>query len=168
MPFIQNQQRVVNHLRAVLMQELLSPFEDGTHSFKESSSNWSWLQRVKKSTLLRKQIIEWSSYWNLDADWCRDFAVVALWEWLSDKSAQWDEHYISFSSAIAEMRMNNIWTAHTVPLLALDGDVDELQAFIDKTSLATQFCFAWRGINFQTLQSGALVCAGGVSPRVAA
>jgi hypothetical protein len=151
-PFRKDQQMVVNHLRTVLMVELLRPFtlDDGLNSFKMASSSWSRLQRVKNSIRLRKIIVEWSKYWNIDADWCRDFAVVALWEWLSDKSSRWDEHYISFRSAIAEIRMKNIWTAHIDPVLALDGDVDDFQTFIDKTSWATQFRFAWRGIDFQT------------------
>ena len=156
-PFRQDQQLVINHLREVLMLELLRPFEDGTHSFEMASRSWSWFQRIKNSTQLRKIIIEWSKYWNLDADWCRDFAVAALWEWLSDKSSRWDERYISFGSAIAEIRMYNIWTAQTAPLLALEEDVDELQAYIDKSSGATQFCFAWRGIDFQTSRWNPLV-----------
>ncbi|MDQ3648905.1 MAG: hypothetical protein M3458_01240 [Acidobacteriota bacterium] len=148
--FSKDQELVTNHMRDVLMGELLRLSEELTGNLEYVSLNWESLQRNKFSAQIRKTFIEWSKDWNLNEDWCLDFAVAALKNWLTDRSSRWDKRSISLHAAITEIRSKNMMDAHTAPIISIDESVTRLQSLIDNSSLTPEFHFAWRDIDFRT------------------
>lgn len=149
-PFSKDQEMVVNHLREVLMLELLRPFEELEYSLPRIFPNWEALQYTENTAPLCENLIKWSRDWNCDEDWCRDYALAALCHWLSDRYSRWDENGLSLRPGISAMIMHNIWFAYTDMPFSTGESFMKLQSAIDKIAEEPYFHFSWRNIVFQT------------------
>jgi hypothetical protein len=104
---------------------------------------------MKDAGPLRKSIIEWSRVWSLNADWCRDFGVVALCDWLEDRylqyQLQWSERYLSFRNAIWTVHREDFWG--TYDLITVSEEHEGLQSL-----LGVKFKFSWENLSFQHIR----------------
>jgi hypothetical protein len=148
--FSQDQELVKNHLREVLMIEILRPFEELEDSLPRVFANWIALQNIEDSAPLCKTLIDWSQDWNLDEDWCRDYAVATLCHWLSDRGSRLGERSLSLRRGIGEVLTRTIWTAHMDTIFPVDERGADLQSLIGNISADSHFHFCWREIDFQT------------------
>jgi hypothetical protein len=149
-PFINERDFFLNHPRGVLLRELLRPLDDFSEGISKIFRSWSELKKVENSEVLCKTISEWSKHWNLDAAWCRDYAVVALGDWLLDKYIRFDDYYLSLRRPVLETRQKHVWGSLTGTHFSTGEGVKELQAAMAVISNIPRFHFAWRGIDFQT------------------
>jgi hypothetical protein len=46
--------------------------------------DWTALQQFDEALLLRQSLNSWKARWNLNDDWCLDYAVIAMHVWLID------------------------------------------------------------------------------------
>lgn len=113
----QDPELLINNPRGVLTRELLRPIREFMNDKPSVFSDWFSLLRIRAARPLRESIVNWSRCWNLDADWCWDYAVAALWGWLEDRYLQYqvnyDEGRLSLLQATCVVQQNNIWTAVT-------------------------------------------------------
>lgn len=132
------------------MQELLRPLRELSNSDRRIfQPSWATLQKKKKTKHLRELIIEWSRSWNLDKDWCRDYAVIALWAWLTDAQLQWQaswrEQRLSFREASVEAHIDDILKMNDEITSSTDEDSANLISLLNQG-----FSFTWKGLDFQT------------------
>jgi len=149
-PFGRDREMVLNHQREVLMMELLHPFEKLEGDLGRAFRNSKALQRMNGAEPLYETLLKWSQDWNLDADWCRDYAVASLCVWLSDRWSRWDETLLSLRQGVSEVLSDKLWYAYVDTSLPTDESITKSKSLIDNISSAPHFHFSWREIDFQT------------------
>lgn len=147
--FNRERELFINSTRGVLTRELFRPIRDiMENSTSRAFPNWATLMKIENGETLCEILIKWSHRWNLDADWCRDYAVAALWEWLNDRYLQyqlnWDEGRLSLREATFAVQHDNNWTA-TIYLPATTG----ASAAMLSALMSRDFKFTWKGLGFQ-------------------
>lgn len=144
----QNPALLINNPRGVLTRELLRPIREFTDDKPNGFRDWASLLRIRAARPLWESIVNWSRRWNLDADWCRDYAVAALWGWLQDRYLQYqvsyDERRLSFLRATSVVQQNNIWTAAAYPAFITDNSLA-----LALSPIFQLYQFTWKGLGFQ-------------------
>lgn len=144
----QNPELLFNNPRGVLIRELLRPIRELTDGVPRGFRDWFSLQRIRGAGPLRESIVNWSRRWNLDADWCRDYAVAALWGWLADRYLQYQMNYVegrlSLQQAASVVQQNNIWTAAAYPAFNTDSSLE-----LELSPIFQEYHFTWKGLGFQ-------------------
>jgi len=145
--FNRERELVINNQRGVLIRELLRPLRESYDKMPRKFLTWGKLQESRDAEQLRAVIIEWGQYWNLNADWCRDYAVAALCDWLTDRIVlgQWNGEGLSFRGATFAIHSEDIWTAP----FDVGSPADKLDAKL-LSNLTQGFSFTWKGLDFQT------------------
>ncbi len=142
---------VLNYPRAILMTELLRPFENLRGALATAFPDWKALEQIKPAAQLRQIVLKWSQDWNLDEDWCRDYALAGLCDWLSDRGIRWGiMSSLSFGRAIAEVRIENFWAQRTETFFLPDGGIAEFRRLIAQVATISRFEFVRKNISFQT------------------
>src|SRR5205085_6842965 len=122
--FKQDQEVFLNYPRGVLMREVCRPLRELSEELLRAFPSWTMLQQIKDAESLCAILIEWSQHWNIDTNWCRDYAVAALCDWLTDDWFQWqlpgDNWRLIFSGGITEVSFKDIWEAHTNLLMTAE------------------------------------------------
>lgn len=143
----------LNYSNQMPLTVLLSNFERfPVRKIVNAFPSWAALKKNPLASELCSKIQEWSEEWNLNEDWCRDFAVTALCVWIQDKWARWDNHHISFQGAIPIVarkhflkRVNDYWFTNNTLASKFK------QMIIDKVK-AERFEFKFRHIEFKAIQ----------------
>lgn len=147
--FIRDQKLVFDYPRYSLMQELLGPLRKHSKAVRRTFSDWATLKRIKAAGPLCEAVIRWSKRWNLEADWCRDYAVAALCAWLSDEWLQLrlgggERWALSFSRATVDRSLEDLWAAQSDAYFPTDDGRVELLSHMTE-----DFRFAWNNLEFQ-------------------
>lgn len=80
---------LIDRVNAALIRTLGHFHKLDQQQVREAIPDWKTLQRRKKTGELRKKLQEWSTKWNLDAEWCCDHALSVLRCWLFDEPLRW-------------------------------------------------------------------------------
>jgi hypothetical protein len=136
------------HTRFALMQTILCPLGELSDEVQDDFFDWAKLLGMRGTARVREKLITWSRDWNLDADWCRDYAVCALAEWLVDEwlqlQAKFDGWRLSFKGVAAKMQVRDIWTMRNETYYLSGGVGEQLLSLLNEG-----FSFKWKGLDFK-------------------
>jgi hypothetical protein len=146
--FRREPERYTDNSRGMLMRELLRPIRQVSEMDRQEFPDWAALLQIESATKLRETLTGWSQEWNMDADWCRDYAMAALREWLTNERLQWQLRWgdvaLSFRDATFAVHSDDIWSAPLIETFSIRGENTNLM------SLLTQgFSFMWEGLDFE-------------------
>lgn len=152
----------LNLKRRTLLTKLLLPFRGLEDLIATRFDGWASIRQIEHpedaadvshnnhAKLLRDAITNWSRAWNLDSDWCRDWALAAMCHWLSDRVALWDGSRIRFQPALTECRSRDTWRMTIEPILEDRDDFEKVLCLLKMISAGPEFQFIWRDIDFRT------------------
>ncbi|GEM_PF-6445107 len=132
--------------------ELLKGFEDyKVDEIREVFPNWRTLKKEPQAKELCKVIRDWSKDWNLNEDWCHDFALTTLCVWLQDKWKRFDKSDLYLRSAVPEMLGDKLWD-ESIDSWILSGKRGQIfHKIIENTVKTEMFEFNFKGIEFSRL-----------------
>ena len=93
---------LIDHLKGTLSESLLVELVNrplmrvisrlvqlGDLEMAQAFPDWHTAKNLTCFQALRNALLEWSTRWNLDADWCRDHALRVLRKWLFNENLRW-------------------------------------------------------------------------------
>lgn len=138
----QSWQYFIEHMRAIIVRGLLPLFEtleELSWDVRRAFYDWAALQKIEGAGALCEALISWSRDWNLDEDWCREYALAALCDWLTTENRfqHGNESILSLRDGISIVHQRNIW------------DYPSKDLGIKGFDFLKGFDFSWNGLNFQ-------------------
>ncbi|HEY6803386.1 MAG TPA: hypothetical protein VI306_07390 [Pyrinomonadaceae bacterium] len=83
------EQKLVDLACLPLMRLIGTVRQLGEPTIAASFRDWLTLLKLPRLQSLKIALLDWSEKWNLDADWCRDYAIKVLRQLLFDEPHRW-------------------------------------------------------------------------------